>query len=114
MFDESITVGDARGYAGPSSFLFDSSTELYWPVAAIRNARHSQCWASAIKKYPGWESYDVKDSAFWVSEGRDRDSYSHVLIRNLKSFSTVILKVVLVNVKPVIWMLMMTNTTDVN
>ena len=79
---------DARGYAGPTSLLFDpvrfqsqfikinvtyaeifdieyrfsepsQEYELYWPVENC--IRTQQCWASAIKKYPGWETFDVKD-----------------------------------------------------
>ena len=38
--------------------------ELYWPVENC--VRMQQCWASAIKKYPGWETFDVKDRAYFM------------------------------------------------
>ena len=68
-----------RGYTGPSSVFFNND---YWPItqAGFQNdvsisltvfwqktlgnlfecTKHSDCWASNIRKIPGWETRDVK------------------------------------------------------
>ena len=50
--------GNGRGYAGPSSLIYDGGLKDYWPVTGC--TKHSQCWASNVVKYSGWETYDVK------------------------------------------------------
>ena len=75
-----IEAGNGRGYTGPSSVFF---TNDYWPIteAGFQNdalkfyfdwilentlenlvecTKHSDCWASNIRKVPGWETRDVK------------------------------------------------------
>ena len=56
-----ISTGEdvnGRGFAGPSSVIYDQGLDVYWPVTGCN--KHSHCWASNVSRYPGWETYDVK------------------------------------------------------
>ena len=54
---------DGRGFAGPNSLQYG---DQYWPFECTSS---SQCWASAVSKYEGWEDYDVKFLACDIESG---------------------------------------------